>query len=230
MTGRRRDEKREWTVHNLEELRQALALIDASLQNLVLTYGVFVGLNRAALGTGISGPAVPSLQTIMFDQIQLMMFRINALTIPPNRTTDISLCTFREALASPDLMSALEASSRKWGMGVIPEQQAAAFQSRIAFVNKRIERLYSLDLKSISIFRNKAIAHITTEANSVQRPALKTIWRATKLSIAIGHDLNFVFGDGLNTDYIGMGKRARDSARSLVENVISSLKVDGAPR
>lgn len=211
---------RKWTVGDLPELRMHLAdTLDNHLRNLTRTYGSFVGMNAAVrrlgeTGDGISGVGTGTINTVLLDQIQLLAIRAHALTSEPTRKTDITLQTFRSALANPEIRTSIVSNVASWP-GTFPINRDL-IERRIDKIEQRFKRLEKVDPETLKTFRDKVLAHVTTEANDIKNPMNGHVWRMVRISISIAHNLHAVFA-GHVPGYFHEGHFAREDGRKLIE-------------
>src|SRR5687768_14439091 len=83
-------------------------------ENLAQSLGVFHGINETGKKLGLEGDFSQALNTILFDQLQLMVLRVCALCGTSSRPDDASLEELVSGLTEPSFKAFLIEKEERW--------------------------------------------------------------------------------------------------------------------
>jgi hypothetical protein len=159
-------------------------------ENLAQTLGVFHGLNETAKKLKVDGEAAQALETVLFDQLQIMVIRVCALCDDPRNTRkdDAALVDLVRGLSEPSFQQFLIAKEKQWEravgyragtVGEIPKQ-VRALKSRWTVLSAEDDAL-----ARIRHFRSKALAHATTGHDPSRTALVGDVWRVSRLALSV---------------------------------------------
>jgi hypothetical protein len=192
------------------------------MRNLAHSLGVFHGFNDELRSENLSGRGTGAISTLMFDQIHLIAIRVHALIVRPHYPTDVSLGTFGQALHDNDIRRQLIERA----VGFYGPSRAEATRkdmvTRIESFVAEYERLNGDGAAKLRTLRNKVLAHISTEADSIPPVVLRTLWDLGDKTLTLGGEVSLIFRE-ITTDYPSERKSAMAEARSVISFIRSGI-------
>lgn len=148
-------------------------------ENLAQTLGVFHGINETGKKLKVEGNFSRAMNTILFDQLQLMIIRVCALCGKSTKPDDASLEELVEGITQPSFQLFLVEKELKWQnayphrmktVGEIP-RFSRALKARWSILSAETDAL-----ARIKHYRNKVLAHATTGLDPTSKGAIAKFW------------------------------------------------------
>jgi hypothetical protein len=157
-------------------------------ENLAQTLGVFHGINDTGKKLEVEGDFSRAVNTVLFDQLQLMIIRVCALCGKSTKPDDASLEELVEAITEPDFQAFLVEKERKW-QNAYPHRIKTAHEipkySRVLKARWSVLTAETDALKRIRHYRNKVLAHATTGLDPASAVVISDIWRVARLALSV---------------------------------------------
>lgn len=203
---------------DIRDLESRAEVLHAHLCSLARTLGVFHGFNDRLQGRNLSGPGANAVGTIMFDQLHLIATRVSAAIAVPTKATDISIGVFASALEHEKIRELVVDRASKWHGAGSEEDQRRKFTKRASQFPLRFAALEAQGGRQLKNLRNKVLAHITTEADSIDPVQLRTLWRLATRTLTLGHEISLIFRETA-PDYASHTNQTKREARAIVGQI-----------
>jgi hypothetical protein len=157
-------------------------------ENLAQTLGVFHGINDTGTKLRLEGEFVGALDTILFDQLQMMVVRLCALCGSGNRDDDASLGELVAGLSDPAFQRFLVEKEKQWEQAV--GYRAGTVGEIPKFIKILKTRWSALKAKTDALerirhYRNKVLAHATTGLDPNNKVVIRDIWHISRLALSV---------------------------------------------
>jgi hypothetical protein len=198
-------------------LRRKGEMIHHFAENLAQTLGVFHGLNETGKKLKLEGESIPAIQTLLFDQLQIMVIRLCALCADGKREDDASLGGIVAALRDAPLKQFLIERERKWRANVGWRAGDALIVKNLTVMNTRWSVLQSETeaLGRITHFRNKALAHATTGLDPERKVIISDVWRLSRLALSVAKYVRLVL-EREDWNYLEHSRDGKANGKALV--------------
>lgn len=205
-------------------LEDKAKILENHIRSLVLTLGVFHGLNDRLEGQRLSGNGASALSVIMSDQIDLVVIRVDALVSPHKWPTDVTLGTFADAMKDPELQQLLIDRTAEWpGSPELNRKRIAALMERFP---QRLQAINADAAKRLKRLRNKVVAHITTEGSKIPTVLLHELWDMARRTVTLGGEVSQIFLERPTAHAIEM-RQVKKSARYIIGYIRSAHNEQG---
>lgn len=200
---------------NLEQYELKGQIIHQHVRNLAQTLATFHGFNDRLRGKNYDYTGATAISTIMFDQLHLITIRVSALIAKPKWTDDISLLTFAEGLGSAEIRKEIADRAASWYNGLGGNERRIEYERRAERLQVSLELLNNEGTKNIKIFRDKVLAHISSEATKIKRIRLNELWRTANRCVLLGEQVQLLFCETQANYFRDMAAIKKD-ARGLI--------------
>jgi hypothetical protein len=156
-------------------------------ENLAQTLGVFHGLNETGKKLKLECESLPAIQTLVFDQLQIMVIRLCALCATDKQEEDAILGGIVTSLRDADLKQFLIGRETDWQAKLGTRAGKPVVVVSLRAMNARWTVLESETdtLNRIKHFRNKALAHATTGLDPERKVIISDVWRLSRLALSV---------------------------------------------
>lgn len=204
-------------------LREKAEAAHIASMNLGTTLGIFHGINRSAIRPELRGPAVPAIDAVQHDLLQLSAIRICALCDEPTkvRPDDASLPIILRELNECDVRQHLIAENQQWYDKMrhrIPGLRTAAQEFRALHVSGAALRKHRTSLGKLKHFRNKQLGHVTVGFDRSRATLLKELWAVADQALRVARHLRRV-SHKQDWDYLANSKCTRADGRALIREL-----------
>jgi hypothetical protein len=191
--------------------------------NLAMTLGIFHGINRSTVRPEVRRPAVPAIDAIQHDLLQLSAIRVCALCDEPFRVSpdDASLPIILRELNECDVRQHLIAENQQWYEKMrhrIPGLRTAAQEFKALNVSWAALRKHRVSLRKLKHFRNKQLGHVTVGFDRSRATLLKELWAVADQALRIARHLRRV-SHKQDWDYLANSKHTRSDGEALIREL-----------
>jgi hypothetical protein len=187
-------------------------------ENLAQTLGVFHGINETGKKLKVEGDFSRAMNTILFDQLQLMVIRVSALCGKSTKPDDASLEELVEGITQPNFQVFLVEKELRWQnayahrvktVGEIPKF-SRALKARWSILSAETDAL-----ARIRHYRNKVLAHATTGLDPSSKVLIRDIWRVSRLALSVAKYIRLLL-ERHEWNYLEHSADAKASGKALV--------------
>jgi hypothetical protein len=193
-------------------------IIHQFAENLAQTLGVFHGINETGKKLEVEGDFSRAVNTVLFDQLQLMIIRVCALCGKSTKPDDASLQELVEGITQPSFQAFLVEKERQW-------QNAYAHRVKtvgeIHKFSRALKARWSIliaetdALVRIRRYRNKVLAHATTGLDPKSKVLLRDVWRISRQVLSVAKYIRLLL-ERQEWNYLQHSVDAEASGRALV--------------
>jgi hypothetical protein len=187
-------------------------------ENLAQTLGVFHGINEAGKRLRLEGESSQALNTILFDQLQLMVLRVCALCGKSTWPDDASLEELVQGITEPSFQAFLIEKEKRWEkavgyragtVGEIP-RFTRALKTRWSILNGQTDAL-----ARIRHYRNKVLAHATIGLDPSSKVLIRDVWHVSRLALSVAKYVRLLL-ERQEWNYLEHSADGKASGKALV--------------